>query len=144
MLAVFVLIFPAILAVIATVVILLAVRAVLAKRYGQFSNQQVKVQVILLILTVAEATPEQVIFDKAEEAATAVELEREYDSISTRIESLKAQSKAIAEKPETGKILDQIKRLESRQEALAAVIESKDAEVETSNEDSTEAPSSRN
>jgi Kef-type K+ transport system membrane component KefB len=53
MLAVFVLIFPAVLAVIATVVILLAVRAVLAKRYGQFSNQQVKVQVILLILTVA-------------------------------------------------------------------------------------------
>jgi hypothetical protein len=91
-----------------------------------------------------EATPEEVIFDKAEEAATAVELEREYDSISTRIESLKEQSKAVAEKPEAGKILDQIKRLKSRQEALAAVIESQDSEVDTSDQDSTEAPSSRN
>lgn len=71
-----------------------------------------------------QATPEEVIFDKAEKAAAAAALEREYESIAERIESLKEQSKAMGDQPGPAEIQQGIKELESRREQLAAAIES--------------------
>jgi len=69
------------------------------------------------------AAPEEVIFDKAETAAKVEEAELEHDSLGKTIEELREQSESAADKPEAGPILEEIRQLEARREALERVID---------------------
>ena len=69
------------------------------------------------------AAPEQVIFDKAETAAKAQEAELEHESLGKTIEELREQSESVVDMPEAAPILEEIRQLEARREALERVIE---------------------
>jgi len=70
-----------------------------------------------------EPTPEDVVFDKAEEAESQEALQHEHDELSEEIQSLKERIKKSEDETEKKRLEKQRERLEAQRERLAGVIE---------------------
>jgi small-conductance mechanosensitive channel len=70
-----------------------------------------------------EPSPEDVVFDKAEEAASQEALQYKHDQLSQAIESLKEQAKKSEDQAEKKRLEKRRERLEAEREGLAGVIE---------------------
>jgi small-conductance mechanosensitive channel len=70
-----------------------------------------------------EPSPEDVVFDKAEEAASKEELQHRHDQLSNEIESLKEQVKKSEDDAEKKRLEERRERLEAVRERLAGAIE---------------------
>lgn len=70
-----------------------------------------------------EPSPEEVVFDKAEEAESKEALQHEHDQLSNEIESLKEQAKKSEDEAEKQRLEKRRERLEAQRERLARAIE---------------------